>query len=340
MKRTYSYAKTDARCPFCHAVGCKSLYEVTSEAAALHFVAPWRYPQRNQELRSIIERLWGQRTCRVVECDSCSGGFAWPFVGGDAAFYETANAEQHEGAYPASRWEFAESTRFLSNPAGACTLEIGAGDGAFVKQLLQAGVPSSFITALEYSPYGMDVIRSRYPGVNVFHGDELKKLPDGKFTHAFLFQVLEHLGDVDSQIQNLCRLLKPGGMAFISVPHPTRTKLHELSGLTLDMPPNHISRYSQPAFAALAARNGLQLQTMVDQPFSWKQAFPEFLLFHFTRLSQKEGSIADRIHSRLTGKRHKYAAGLLAIALVPHAILSLAMSEKSGGNRLFVVRKP
>ena len=65
----------------------------------------------------------------------------------------------------------------------------------------------------------MSAVRSQYPGVAVKHGGELTKLADGSFS-LFLFQVLEHLGDLDGFMRNLYRLLKMDGLAFASVPHP------------------------------------------------------------------------------------------------------------------------
>ena len=42
--------------------------------------------------------------------------------------------------------------------------------------------------------------------MTVKHGDELTKFADASFSHIFMFQVLEHLGDLDGFMRNLCRL--------------------------------------------------------------------------------------------------------------------------------------
>jgi SAM-dependent methyltransferase len=290
-------------------------------------------------LCSIIERLWKQDSCRVVECENCSGGFAFPFVGGNTEFYETANAGQKAGAYPADRWEYGESLSAASLKPHSSVLEVGAGDGAFVRRLIDTGVSSSIITALEYSSYGMKAIRSIDPPVNVQHGDTLGSLPVGAFTHIFLFQVMEHLGGLDEFMSNVCRLLQNDGQALISVPHPDRTAFGELSGLTLDMPPNHISRFSIDAMRALASRNALSLERVVDEPFSWRHALPEFLRYRFLRLTQKEGSISAKVHANLDGRRHKYAAAAMSLARLPHALIRLSTCKTFGSTRLFVLKK-
>ena len=340
MRRAYSYAPiADCSCPFCLNRCGRVLYQVNSEEAALHFVPRWRDSRRNSHLQCLIQELWKGDSCRIVQCTHCSGTFAFPFVGGNSEFYETANAGQRRGAYPSVRWEYGQSLRLVKWPDSPSILEIGAGDGAFIRRLVEAGIAESAIVALEYSSYGMDAIRFAFPAIDVRHGDCLMNLPDVSFTHVFLFQVMEHLGDLDAFLKNLRRILRANGKAYISVPHPSRTELSELSGLTLDMPPNHISRFSRTAMEMLAIRNGLTLETMLDEPFSWREALPEFLRFHFARLAQKEGSIADRIHTGLNGKSHKFAAGTYALALLPHAVLRLGSSIRTGANRLFVVRK-
>lgn len=324
-------------CPFCLRDGSKILYEVTSEEAATHFVSPWRDRVRNLEVRAIIERLWGKTACKVVECKNCSGVFAFPFVSGDTDFYETAMGSS---PYPSERWEYGESLRLCGASSGiASVLEIGAGKGAFVRRLIDAGIPSTAITVLEYSSSGMSAVRSQYPGVVVKHGDDLTKLADGSFSHVFLFQVLEHLGDLDGFMRNLYRLLKMDGLAFASVPHPSRTEFGELSGLTLDMPPNHLSRFSRDAINSLSSRNNLLLETLVDENFTWKQAFPEYLRFRFAKLVQEKGSVPARIDARLVGRSRKIAASIFALTLVPEALLKISTSCRTGASRLFVLRK-
>src|ERR1035438_4646413 len=160
MKTTYNRTPIDrVHCPFCSHGAGHVLYQVTSAEAAAHFVSPRRNSARNARLQLIIERLWNKQTCQLVECGCCGGVFAFPFVGGDSEFYQVAYEEQKAGSYPIDRWEYRESLRLCDHLGSAwfktsSCLEIGAGDGAFVKGLLNAGVPQGAITALEYSTYG------------------------------------------------------------------------------------------------------------------------------------------------------------------------------------------
>jgi SAM-dependent methyltransferase len=333
-----------AHCPFCwHEGRARVLYEVTSDQAATHFVSPRISSGQNARLASVIRRLWNRLTCQLVRCGYCDGVFAFPFVAGDSEFYEVACEGQNAGFYPSNRWEYGESLRFcqqstVSLETSSC-LEIGAGDGAFLKCLIGAGVPQRDVTALEYSQYGQSAIRCRYPDVDVRHGDDLTNLRDGAFSHIFLFQVMEHLGSLDSFVAQLRRLLKEGGWAFISVPNPLKTEFNELNGLLLDMPPNHVSRFTDGAVKSLFTRNGLSVEKLADEDFSWREAVPEYVHYRYLRLGQTPGTIPARIDAALSGSLRKLVAGLFMVALLPEALLKLSASRKVGGSRLLVVQK-
>ena len=90
------------------------------------------------------------------------------------------------------------------------------------------------------------------------------------------------------------------------------------------MPPNHLSRFSREAINSLASRNNLSLETLVDETFTWKQAFPEYLRFRFAKLVQEKGSIPARIDARLVGRNRKLMAGLFALTLVPEALIKIS----------------
>ena len=339
--RTYSRTPVHGvECPFCSHKAGYALYEVTSAEAAAHFVSASRDRARNTRLQAIVERHWRGPSCQLVECGGCAGVFASPFVGGDSEFYQAAYDEQKVGFYPADRWEYGESLRLSRTPfeTSSC-LEIGAGDGAFVKRLIGAGVPPGAITVLEYSRYGKAAMRRRYPAADVRDGDELRDLPDGAFSHAFLFQVLEHLGDLNSFVSQLRRVLKPGGLVFMSVPNPRWIEFNERNGLLLDMPPNHISRFTDGAVKSLSSRSGFSLEELADEGSSWKRAVRQFLAYRYRRLAQIPHSIPARIEASLSGALRKIAANLFALTVLPEALIKLGTCRTIGGTRLMVLQK-
>jgi SAM-dependent methyltransferase len=220
-------------------------------------------------------------------------------------------------------------------------LEIGAGDGAFVKKVIEAGAAQPSITVLEYSDHGKNTIRAKYPGVHVRDGEDMALLPHSHFSHVFLFQVLEHLGNLNSFLSQLHRILKPNGLAFISVPNPLQVEFNELNKLLLDMPPNHISRFTEGAIHPLSARAGLSLELLTDEGFSWKSQISGYLSSRYMRLGQSRLSFPSLIDHCLDGAVRRMAAGLFVLIFLPEALLKLSsLSPRGiGGSRLIVLRK-
>lgn len=72
---------------------------------------------------------------------------------------------------------------------------------------------------------GFDV-EARMPGVTHF-GDaqRMTGIPDSSYDTTLCFEVLEHLPHPERAVQEMARVLRPGGVALISVPHLSR--LHE-----------------------------------------------------------------------------------------------------------------
>lgn len=148
---------TDIECPICKSNIGKLLYTVNADEAAQHFVLKEVDFERNRALAKHIGFLWKQDTCDVVSCDGCGFIFSKPYVGGDADFYTLAY--QRTG-YPKWKWEYQQTLETITNIASKNgqidlrLLEIGAGDGAFVKRISPAIVPKENILCLEYSEYG------------------------------------------------------------------------------------------------------------------------------------------------------------------------------------------
>lgn len=342
---TYSrLALQNVCCPFCLCLGGSELYRVTAREAASHFVQPYgRTADCHKVLQSIIEQLWKQSICRVVECASCRGVFAFPFVGGGSSFYGAAYPDQKSDSYPDSRWEYAESLRIAAESgrdvrsAGTSVLEIGAGKGAFTPMLLERGVSPARITVTEHSQYGKQAIRGRFPGVHVFDGDDLTSFSDHSFSHIFLFQVLEHLGNPHEFLLKLGRLLKANGIVFASVPSPESIEFNELNRLLLDMPPNHISRYTRKAMDSLCFRAGLVLERQVYEPFDLGSSLRLYLSYRYLRSAQQQPSIPAAIERWLSGKTRKVAAALYASAFTSQALITL-LRKRPRHCQLFVLR--
>jgi SAM-dependent methyltransferase len=313
----YELTPVNAECPVCSHNGCHRLYSVSSEKAAQHFVLREVNPDRHAGLNRHIRKLWGQNHCSILRCAGCQFAFASPLTAGDADFYALAYSFGAE-KYPREKWEYDEAFRRLSHRRGRPNrfLEIGAGSGAFVSRLIPDFIEPSDAVCIEYSQNGAAALRSL--GVQCLNQD-VRSSPalDGRqFDIICMFQVLEHLADLDRLFTRLGQLAAPGCDIFIAVPNPRRSEFQELNGAILDMPPNHVGRWTPRSFEVIGKKFGFSLRycaTNRSQPFMDKAK--RFVKFTYLHRAQSR-TLANRVE-QMSDRRIKmlfrvFVAGLYA----------------------------
>src|SRR5262249_17998671 len=99
----------------------------------------------------------------------------------------------------------------------ARTLDIGAGRG---EHLEYESLADQEYVALELRPELADCIRSKFPRAQVVIGDIQQQLPfpDGHFDRILAVHVLEHLPDLPAALDEVRRLLRPGGQFSVLIP--------------------------------------------------------------------------------------------------------------------------
>lgn len=99
----------------------------------------------------------------------------------------------------------------------------GAGSGEFARKTLDEG-HCNRVTALEYDADNFSILQrnlGRNPAATIQRGSILDiPFPDHSFDVVQSTQVLEHIVDHAKAAAELSRVLKPGGHAIITVPHP------------------------------------------------------------------------------------------------------------------------
>jgi ubiquinone/menaquinone biosynthesis C-methylase UbiE len=107
---------------------------------------------------------------------------------------------------------------------GAKVLDAGCGDGSLALALRDKGYA---ITALDVSGPGLERLGRRLamdktgalPEITYFQASLTSMpLPDESFDAAVSGEVLEHLDDDRAAVAELFRVLKPGGLCFVTVP--------------------------------------------------------------------------------------------------------------------------
>jgi SAM-dependent methyltransferase len=140
---------------------------------------------------------------------------------------------------------------------GQRVLEVGAGAGAFGRQRSGGG---DYI-GLEFSASAVE--QAVAAGVDVRRqslGDHLATAPE-PYDAVVSFQVMEHVPAVGQFVRECIGCLRPGGRLIVSVPAHDGFMGAELNNI-LDMPPYHITQWSDRCLADLAPLFDLRLVSL------------------------------------------------------------------------------
>ena len=135
-----------------------------------------------------------------------------------------------------------------------------------------------------------------------------------------MFQVLEHMDDLDSVMRRLNELLQPGGRIYLAVPNGQRIEYNERHGSLFDMPPNHISRWTEAALKAFAARGGWTMEEYRVEPLRLRDLVRGDLVFSHMQRAQRPGSLANRVRARPRTNLRLAAEGALALLAAPSRV--------------------
>jgi len=141
----------------------------------------------------------------------------------------------------------------FSAPRGAPrrVLDVGCGTGGF----LEAAARSGAVVGMDHEPLALALCRRR--GLRGLIQHDVAALPwpvrDAAFDVVTALDVVEHVDDDAGCVAEMARVLKPGGVAVISVP-----SLQWLWSYW-DEQMGHRRRYTRPQVAALLRRAGLRV---------------------------------------------------------------------------------
>ena len=147
--------------------------------------------------------------------------------------------------------------------------EVGAGNGNVSKVLRSKGVG---VICIEPLYTGVDsLLRS---GAIALHGTlESLNLPDGSIRAIGIFDVIEHLEDPSTVLQEIFRVLEPGGELICTVP------AYQFLFSDFDRSIGHFRRYTRKTLSALLIQNNYKLVHKENIFFSL--ILPAFVLRKF-----------------------------------------------------------
>lgn len=225
-----------------------------------------------------------------------------------------------------------------SLPTSSRFLDIGSGNGDFVKKLLALGYTGE---SLDYSPKAIKFMKKhlgKVKGITIRLGNIFKFHPLKKYDVTFCFEVLEHVKEDAKAMQKIFYFLKPGGTFIMSVP------AHMALWANVDVIKGHFRRYEREELCTKLKKAGFKIQSI------WSYGFP------FLRLIRSFSSSGEFIKSSIPGLKSQktgessiqqeynpvfapfVSSPLVTIPLF--AIMNLFLSTDFGLGYIVVAKKP
>lgn len=192
----------------------------------------------------------------VFKCVDTGYIFFTPLgLSGDALFYERLG--QFNWYYMDWKWEYSQAAKEVEN--NFKVLEIGCGNGSFLRSLSKKGI---FCIGTEI---GEKKIKENKFFIFKKTLENLFFEYNDYFDVVCSFQVMEHISNINEELLNSIKLLKKGGKLIISVPN-NDSFLGRDKKNPLNMPPHHMGLWSENFLNNIQVIYNLKMEKIIFEP--------------------------------------------------------------------------
>jgi len=229
-------------CPLCYS---EKIYEIETVQ-----VADLKKSYKRMIGDSISDEFVEIQSILFMHCENCDLKFFNPAITGSETFYGKLQ-KKFDWYYLDEKDEYDYAKKFINREDSV--LEIGSGKGAFSRR-----IKSDNYIGLEFSTKAIDIAAKDNISILNESIQEHAVNNSNKYDVVCAFQVLEHVADIKSFIESSINCLKQNGILIFSVPSADSFVSLAPNGI-LNMPPHHISWWSDKALSNITDLFGLQL---------------------------------------------------------------------------------
>jgi len=202
----------------------------------------------------------------LIICNECKIQFFLPNI-----IFEInllyGQLEKFDWYYMPEKWEYKIGLRDLIKSKKI--LEIGSGFGDFVKKVINE--IGNVIEGIELNETAVTESQRRGLPVKSIDLQKIVQEFSGQYDAVCSFQVLEHVPNPREFLDNMCKLLRPGGKLILGLPNADSFLKHQFN--ILDMPPHHMTRWSKSALEKLPELFPIQLDHIELEPLAEYQVY-------------------------------------------------------------------
>ena len=284
----------------------------------------------NKKLISAYKKLTGNNfsylfseNIILYKCKSCKLKFYYPYVTGDEKFYNAL--QKFDWYYLDNKYEYTFASKYIEE--GDRVLDVGSGKGAFSNYLPNG---ASYV-GLDLSKNAKELGKLN----NIYIENEDIITHSEKYINYYdvvvSFQVIEHVSEPARLLEGKIRSLKKNGTLIIAVPSEDSFIKYDDNSI-LNMPPHHISRWSDDTLRYIAKLYGLELECINHEKVQeiHKVWYLKVLIMNSISRSKLSNIYFFKsfLHHKITGLLSKFLINGLSDELLPNGHTVIAVYKK------------